>query len=173
MCTCVCVSKRECVYLRRPLCAPQTQPAEVRGPTNNQLTQERDCRRGNEKRVSTCESRGTPKGRMGDPSCCSSFTAAGTSVGTIPPPPLCWSLVQAVPYGRVCYQVSGCRLVVGAAGGGGGAAYAAVGVCLEEIRKTKNTEALDDSSYSYGGGGLPGPVFTAACIRNTIQHKLD
>lgn len=31
-----------------------------------------------------------------------------------------WSLVQAVPYGRVHYQVSGCSLVVGAAGGGGG-----------------------------------------------------
>lgn len=34
--------------------------------------------------------------------------------------------------------VSGCRLMVGAAGGGGGgAADGAVGVCLEEIRKTK------------------------------------
>lgn len=62
---------------------------------------------------------------------------------------------------------------MGAAGGGGGAAYTAVGVCLEEIRMTKNTEALDDSSYSYGGGGLPGPVFTAAFIGNKIQHKWD
>lgn len=116
---------------------------------------------------------GPPRVGWETPSCCSSFTAAGTSVGTIPPPSLCWSLVQAVPYGRVCYQVSGCSLVVGTAGGGGGAAYAAVGVCLEEIRKTKNTEALDDSSYSYGGGGLPGPVFTAAFIGNKIQHKWD
>lgn len=104
--------------------------------------------------------------------CCSSFTAVETSVGTIPPPSLRWSLVQAVPYGRVCYQVSGCSLLVGAAGGGGGAAYAAVGVCLEEIRQTKNTEALDDSSYSYGsGGGLPGPVFTATFIGNIILHN--
>lgn len=61
---------------------------------------------------------------------------------------------------------------MGAAGGGGGAASAAAGVCLEEIRMTKNTEALD-SSYSYGGGGLPGPVFTAAFIRNIIQHTQD
>lgn len=110
---------------------------------------------------------------MGGPSCCSSFTAAGTSVGSMPPPSLCWSLVQAVPYGRVRYQVSGCSLVVGAAGGGGGATDAAVGVCLEEIRKAKNTEALDDSSYCYGGRGLPGPEFTAAFIGNIIQHKRD
>lgn len=38
----------------------------------------------------------------------------------IPRQLLCWSLVQAVPYGRVHYQVSGCSLVVGAAEGGGG-----------------------------------------------------
>lgn len=58
---------------------------------------------------------------------------------------------------------------MGAAGGGGGAASAAAGVCFEEIRMTKNTEALDDSSYSYVGGGRPGPVFTAAFIRNIIK----
>lgn len=101
---------------------------------------------------------GPPRSGWGAPSCCSSFTAAGTSVGAIPPPSLRWSLVQALPYGCVC--VSGSAAVVwwwwgGSRGGGGGAACTAVGMCLEEIRKTKNTEALDDSGYSCGGGGLP------------------
>lgn len=70
-------------------------------------------------------------------------------VSAIIPPPqsLCRSLVQAVPYGRVHYQVSGCSLVVGAAEGGGG------GCCRRvspgDKTDQKNTAALVDSAFSF------------------------
>lgn len=146
------------------MCSSNAAPAEARGPTNNQLTQEQEWSGGKKKAAGTCESGGTTGVRTGGPSCCSSLAAAGTSVGAIPPPSLRWSLVQALAYGRVCHQVRGLASGGGAGGGGGGAAHAAVAVCPQEIRKTKSTALLDDSSYSYRGGG-PAPSGVRASVR--------
>lgn len=170
VCVCVCVSKRECVYLRRPLCAPQTQPAEVRGPTNKQLTQERHCSGGNKKRVGTCESGGTAKVRMGSPSCCSSFTAAGTSGASIPPPSLGWSLVQAGPYGRQWLPSDG--------GGSRRWRRRSSRRCCRRVpggdKKNQKTQRCWMIAVTVRVvGSVPGPAFTAAFIGNLIQNKRD
>lgn len=75
----------------------------------------------------------------GGESRCLTYTAAGTSVRHHPPNYCMESRPGCTIWLCVCYQVSGSGLGAGGWGWGGGEAACVVGgVCLGEIRKTKN-----------------------------------